>query len=192
MKLLSIALVGALVTVLVVANDRPGSKTTGSRKRISKIETLANSLPPTSYRLKTAVDGKLTPDKISDHAAYSILFGIVADRTNEVDQKRARAFLRRIELDENQIDQLIAVAEEFRDRAHPLELEGDTIRRRGHPNHLPLAKEEKTRLNELQKQRDDLTDQIAESLEFRLGKDGAAKVRRFIKDVMKRKMQIME
>jgi hypothetical protein len=52
--------------------------------------------------------------------------------------------------------------------------------------------EEKARLKELQKQRDDLTDQIAESLEYRLGKDGAAKVKPFMKDQMKRKIKIME
>jgi hypothetical protein len=192
MKLLSIALVGVLVSVLVIANNNPGSKTPDGKRPISKIERLSNSLRPTAHRLKTSIDGKLTPDKISDRVGYSVLFGIVADRTNEVDQKRARAFLKRIELDESQIDQLIAVAQEFRARANPLEIEGDGIKRRNHPNHLPLTKEDKATLKELQKQRDDLTDQIAESLEYRLGKDGAAKVKRFIKDQMKRKIKIME
>lgn len=157
-----------------------------------KVGNISKSLPATSSPLKNVVNGEKTPDKIPDQVGYSLLFAIVSGRTNDADKERARAFIRRMGLSEEEIDQLIAAAEEFRERARPLEREGDRIKGRNHPNHLPLTNHEVSRLGQLQKQRDDLTNQVAESLEHRLGKNGAGKVRRFVRSVMKRKIKIME
>jgi hypothetical protein len=99
-----------------------------------KVGSLSKSLPATSSPLKNVVNGEKTPDNIPDQVGYSLLFGIVSGRTNDADRQRARAFIRRMELSEQEIDQLIAAAEEFRERARPLELEGDRIKSRNHPN----------------------------------------------------------
>jgi hypothetical protein len=122
-----------------------------------KVGSTSKSLPATSSPLKKVVNGEKTPDKIPDQVGYSLLFAIVSGRTSDADKERARAFIRRMELSEGEIDQLIAAAEEFRERARPLEREGDSIKGRNHPNHLPLTNEEISRLGQLQKQRDDLT-----------------------------------
>jgi hypothetical protein len=182
MKSLAVVLAGTIVCGLILSTGISNGK----------VGSVSKSLHATSSPLKNVVNGEKTPDKIPDHVGYSLLFGIVSGRTNDAARERARAFIRRMELSEQEIDQLITAAEEFRERVRPLEREGGRIKGRNHPNHLPLTNEETSRLWQLQKQRDDLTNQVAESLEHRLGKNGAGKVRRFVRSVMKRKIKIME
>lgn len=190
MKSLAFVLALTIVCALIVSTGISNGKVGDSSKSLP--ETSSSLKLATSSPLKNVVNGEKTPDKVPDNVGYSLLFGIVSGRTNDADKERARAFIRRMELSEQEIDKLIAAAEEFRQSARLLELEGDRIKGRNHPNHLPLTDEEVSRLGQLQKQRDDLTNQIAESLGHRLGKNGAGKVRRFVRSVMKRKIKIME
>lgn len=137
------------------------------------------------------VDGAKHPEKIPDQVAYSLFFRVICCREDEQEKRQGRAYIKRLGLNEAEIDMLVATAEEFNQRVSVLDTQAAEIKTRHHPDHLTNpTSDEKRLLKGLQKQKEDMIDDIIASLPRRLGADGSVKVKQFIKESLKRNVKM--
>lgn len=147
---------------------------------------------------KVIVDGELTPEKIPDYEAYTILFRLIAKRETEDEKNHIRSYLRQViactdcttEIAQADIDALIAVAEEFDQRVTGLDRQATEIQNRYHPDHPPVSYGDKEYLKHLQRQKESIADEVATSLRGRLSPDGLKNLRKHVKERMKPKMRM--
>ena len=118
---------------------------------------------------ETIIDGHLNPEKIPDHEAYTILCRLIAGRETEDEKNNIRPYLRGVlgcsdcnkqkksnltaEIENADIDALIAAAATFDQRVSILDQQATEIQDRYHPTHLPLTYDDKERLKQLQRLR---------------------------------------
>jgi len=181
MKRLTLSLlVMVIVAIALVAGT--SMNITGTSK--NRVNAAARKQPADT------IDGAKNPEKIPDHVAYSLLFDLIAGRPTEAEKNRIRSYIRQMGLEGADVDALIAAAEEYYNRESVLGQQADEIKARTHPNHSPLASQEKQELKRLQKRQEGIANEIAASLQYRLSADGLAKVRQHIKERVKRKTRM--
>lgn len=148
------------------------------------------------------IDGAVTPDKISDHDAYIILFRFIARRETDEEKNRIKSYLsqalgcNRCEgpnaSEQADVETLIAAAAEFDQQATILDMQAGVVLERYHPDHRPMTSEDKTFLTQLQRQKEELAKSIAASLKSRLSSEGWKNLNKHIKERMKKKMKIFK
>lgn len=158
------------------------------------------------------IDGSQTPERIPDHAAFSVVFRLIADRKTDAEKRSIRAYINQLGLgeqkcdaagadakaaakdrgqtgDESEIDAMIAVAEQYRQQVSVLDRQAKAIKdsTRGVPTAASLAK-----LTELKRQKEALVLSTVEGLERRLGPDATARLRRYINGRVKRHIKFKD
>jgi hypothetical protein len=85
---------------------------------------------------------------------------------------------------------LISTSDEYMLRVGVMDNQANSIMMRYHPAHPPLSSEDKNQLQELNKQRKSIVNDVVASLKHRLSKDGSVRLRQHIDDRVKRKTKI--
>lgn len=178
--LVGISIIASKGTTTMVAVDRANSA--------NKAPVTIEQQPVDELEM---IDGAKNPEKISDQVAYSLFFRVICCRHDDEEKRQGRAYLRRLGLDEMEIETLIAAGEEFDQRVGVLDIQAAEIQMRYHPDHLIVpTPDERKQLKQLQKQKERITDEMVASLPTRLGAEGYAKVRQFVRETMKRKVKM--
>jgi len=162
-------------------------------------------MSPFAQPERTTIDGKLKPEKIPDHIAYSALFRLIAKRDTEAEKQRGRAYIRQAlgctacsnqskpdksrESEEADIDALIAAAEDFNQQVSILDSRAVNIQARYHPEHAPLSPEDQKQLKLLKNEKKAIVTSIIDSLPRRLTAEGFLSLKRHIKDHMKHRIK---
>jgi len=192
--LLIVAVAGGSVAVADSTPDIPG-----------KAAAAADRPPQRPADEPGVINGANNPELIPDHVAYSILFRLVSNDQSQEGRKRIRSYVRLMGLGdqaahscsgelqpvdpgkERDVDAFIAAADEFRRRVSALDQQAADIKKRHWPDldGAPMA-----RLTRLQQQKERLIAEIVASLPNRLSADGAARVRAYVGERMKRRIKM--
>ncbi len=147
------------------------------------------------------IDGAVNPEMIPDRVAYATLFALIAGRRTEAEAGRARAYVRQMGLEGEDVEALIAAAEEFRQQAGVVDRRASGLRSRYfykavdgnyYRNGAPVTVEDRERWKQLREQREVITADTAASLRRRLSGTGWAGVRRYVVGHMKRGIRMTE
>lgn len=134
-----------------------------------------------------SISGRKNPELIPDNVAYSTLFRMISNRRTEEEKYAIRAYLRQVVglgrqcekchqpagTEDEDIDALLAAAEEFYQRVNVLDQQATALKDRNWPNPGPAALAE---LNELQKRQESLIGDAVASLPRRLSARGLQRV----------------
>ncbi|MCP9493878.1 MAG: hypothetical protein MSG64_05400 [Pyrinomonadaceae bacterium MAG19_C2-C3] len=171
----------------------------------SSNEPVTNTPIATSFVKEKAdppgtIDGSKEPHKIPDHVPYLVLFRLIAYRPNEVEKDKMLDYLdQHVDLkkskcktcpkteEDNDVDALLAAADEFKQRISVLDNQANAIKDQHWPDPSP---EVMAQLTTLQQQKEALVMEIANSLQYRLSTKGKEKVSKHVKENMKRKMKL--
>jgi len=177
---LFLAITIGIATAIVITANLWGGKSATTKAFQQK--AARQDLPGT-------IDGAANPSAISDRVAYQMLFYSLYVRPRAGLEKRRAlaAAASNNELNDTEIDALLAAAEEFQSRVSVLDRKAAEIKDRHWPN--PSA-EVMAQLTELQRRKEAIIDEIIDSLPNRLGADGAAKLHNHVNDRVKRKIKI--
>ncbi len=117
------------------------------------------------------INGSQHPELISDRAAYTILFLVLANRSTTEEQIKARAYLSRFDpaLSEADIVQLLSAADEYQKRVSVFNKEAKLIKDMSWPNPDPGVF---VSLQQLQAQKNALVDEVRKSLYLRISASG--------------------
>jgi acetylornithine deacetylase/succinyl-diaminopimelate desuccinylase-like protein len=161
--------------------------------------TITKQQPKPNVDPVGTINGAVNPEQIPDHVAYSLLFNLIAGRQTEAEQNRIRAYIRQVGLGGADVDTLITTAEEFRQRVSILDKQAAAIKDRHffkdadgkyQPNGSTATSEERTQLQQLQRQRESIVADIVASLQQRLSADGFAKARQHVNERVKHRIKI--
>lgn len=113
------------------------------------------------------INGLQHPELISDRAAYTVLFLVLADRNTSEEMAKVRAYLSRFDptLSETDTLGLVSAANEYHQRVSVFDREAKIIKDRHWPTPEPAVF---VRLRELQAKKDALVDAMALSLQSRV------------------------
>lgn len=133
------------------------------------------------------IDGSIHPELISDRAAYSVLFRLIANRKTPQEISHIRAYIRQIGFGDADVNGLVAAAEEFHQRVSPLDAQAKQIKAANPGIATPELKGELLRL---QHQKDAIVDQLVVTLPQRLTPDARGRLRDHLSERVKRHMKI--
>ena len=178
-------LVALAISIIVIAAAR-SSKTIG----VTEAKVPVSITPPQPTGV---IDGAVTPEKIPDHVAYSLVFQLIAERQTEAAKGRIKSYIREMGLAGSDVDALITTAEEFSRRVSVLNEQAAKINVRSRSNLIlpSLNAGEVIQLKQLEKQRELIVTEIAASLPHRLSVAGFANLRQHINERVKRKTRIL-
>lgn len=140
------------------------------------------------------VNGKDNPDLIPDRVAYSLIFRLISEHQGEAEKAHIRAYVRHLGLgkqackkcsassDEADVDALIAVANEFKQRVGTLDGQAKELRSR-HRETLPSAV--KGQLAQLQRRKDAVVVEMIAVLPKRLSANGLRNLRGRVRERVK-------
>lgn len=200
MRKLTVLLI--LATIGIVGIAAGISKNTANA---SKTAARTTKQQPTKTTVDPAgtINGALTPEKISDHVAYSLLFDLIAGRQTEAEKNRIRSYIRQVGLGKQSckncsstgvgdadIDTLIVAAEEYRQQISVLDAQAAAINIRSHTSRAPLSISQVAQLKQLESRREAIVNNIAASLADRLSVEGTAKLRQIVSERVKRNTKI--
>ncbi len=160
-------ILAAIIAVTSIVIGKPRSVADSSRQ----ISANAN--------LASIIDGAVNKGQIPDIAAYTAFLRFIAYQ-NPANQSVARGYLKFNGLGETDIDATLKAADEFRQRVQAIDSEMQQIT----PSTVG-------KINQLQKQLDDLVQEIANSFTTRLSTQGQEKMNHLVKDRIKSKMKII-
>jgi ABC-type amino acid transport substrate-binding protein len=183
MRKLTVLLIFLAVTVATLAAGTSKS-TTKTAKAVSgsapshQAESSVSDSPDT-------IDGAKHPELIPDDVAYALFFRFLSDRQTKEEKKSMRAYFNQSVLDGVDVDSLLAVGEEFKQKAAVIDAQAQAFRERNpmQPN------EQATAL--FREQYKTITLQLAASLPVRIGAVGAQQVRLHINERVKHHMKIV-
>jgi hypothetical protein len=196
-KRISVALLLITAAIIVAGSNITGAPSMMAEKSstTSVIDTKPQDDPPGT------ITGAINPELIPDHVAYNLLFRLLSNRRTDVERGRIRAYIRQMAIgipccnqdpslgtDEADIDALIAAAEEFRRRLGVLDSQANEIRKteKGNP-----GDEARVRLKQLQKQKEQIVDEIVASLRMQVSKTGMARIESHIRERVKRRVKFI-
>jgi len=134
------------------------------------------------------IDGKVNPELIPDHIAYTMVFRTIALRQGtDFEKSRSRAWAKSVGLDDAVADKLLAAATEFHARVSVLDNQVKEIKDRSWPN--PSA-QVMAQLTVLQNQKEAIVAEMVSSLPTQLGIEGAQKLQNYVINDVKRKVKI--
>lgn len=195
-KLLTILLAAAVVGVAISSSPTFGAR---GGAEAAAAAPAAPVLNPGLRAPEVLIDGSKNPEKISDHAAYSLLLRFLSGRKTDEEKRRARSYLKMVfscsdckdqaalESHEAEIDAVLAAAGEFEKRVADIDFQAKAIKDRAGAQ---VRDDDKIKLSGLQKRKEALVDEVTASLHGRLGQKGSQKLRGFVKEHMKPKMKI--
>jgi hypothetical protein len=208
-KLLAVLLLAATLSTIGIssatsikvnenARDLPAA-TAADVSTVPTTHVSTTATNPAPQIPEEVIDGSKNPEKISDRAAYSLLFRFLSGRKTDEEKQRARSYLKMVfgcsdcegqaarENHDAKIDAVMAAASEFEKRVELLDFRAKATKDLAGAQ---LRKEDKIKLSKLQKQKEVLVDEISASLPKRLGEQGMQKMRQFVKEHMKPKIKI--
>ena len=146
------------------------------------------------------VNGATSPDMIPDRVAYSLVFRLISSQHGDEARQRIRSYVRQLGLgkktcetstlpgsDESDIEAFLAAADEYGQRVGILDRQVKEIKDRNWPNPSPQVM---LQLEQLQKRKEAIADEIINSLSRRISKDGLMAVRTSIGDRVKHRVKI--
>lgn len=190
MRRLTILLILITLGVFGLAANKPAKSTSEVRTALKDGE---QPIGP--------IDGAENPELIPDHVAYSLLFRLISRHHTPAENKSTRAYVRGMGLGkqnckdcqsigagDEDINTLIAVADEFERRVGALDIQASELRERGGSQPPP---EIRNQLMGLQKQHEALVAETIASLPTRLSPEAMERVAKHVSERMKRKMKIV-
>lgn len=193
LKLLAVLLVAACVAAAGVST---ANSTSVSENKAAPAESAPKVRAALPQDPEGTIDGAKNPEKISDRAAYSLLFRFLSGRKTEAEKNRARAYVRMVlrgagcvapgASEEAHIDSILAAAEDFNRRVSVMDRQAKEVK----GNRFDRSPEKLSKLKGLQKQKDALVMEVVATLPGRLGPEVAEKLRGHMNSVFKRKMKI--
>lgn len=148
------------------------------------------------------IHGANNPELIPDHIAYSAIFRLLSNRHTDDELMKARAYVKQMGLgkhncktcpaeldtDESDVDAVLAAAEEFYERISVLDRQVAEIKNRTWPNPTAATM---AQLASLQQQREGIAAQVAASLGSRLTPKGMLRVRKYINEHVKQRVNLI-
>lgn len=197
-KLLTISL-GIVIPCVVVFSiisfnllSNTSAKTVGENSQ---------TIVPTEKISFNATDNPTNPNDIPDRLAYTLFFRFLANPTQENENlRRVRSYLGQKGLsrrngencparptDEADINALLTIATRFQQRVGILDQRAAQLRRQNRINPNAAVA---TQLAQLQRQKETIVDEIISSLPGLLGNDAANELQRFVRDHVKKQIQL--
>jgi hypothetical protein len=133
------------------------------------------------------IDGAKNPELISDIAAYSVVFRLLANRQTEDEKSRAKSYLTYAGLEGADIEAFLTVSSKFQERVAILDSQVKNIKDHNWPN---PSVEIMTRLSQLQQEKEALVAEVTASLPSRLSVGGLDKMRLHINRTVKPRMKV--
>lgn len=160
-------LIGCVFAAVVSLPKKEGLKVEAKRipaqARLSQQEVVPD--PPGT------IEGRRNPELISDRAAYTVLFLVLANRKTPQEAASARAYLTRFDagLSDSDLASLISAATEYRQRVSVFDGQVKVIKDSNWPRPSPAVF---VKLRGLQAAKEALIQEIASSLRHRLSSHG--------------------
>jgi len=174
-----------LVTILIIAVGLAAVGIGAGKPKNTTTKTTQNASAKQDH--PGTIDGKVNPELIPDHIAYTLVFRTIALHQNtDFEKRRSRAWAKSVGLDDAGADKLLAAANEFHMRVSVLDNQVKEIKNRSWPN--PGA-QVMAQLTDLQEKKEAIVAEIVSSLPTRLGSEWAGKLHNHINSDVKRKMK---
>lgn len=169
-----------------------GSNITGaSNVRVEKAATASANIKQQDDPPGT-ISGAVKPELIPDRVAYNLLFRLISNRPTDEERERIRAYIRQMSIgkpccnqdpslgtDEADIDALFSAAEEFRRQLSVLDSRAKDIRKTEKEN---PSEEAKGQLKLLQKQKEQMVDEVVVSLQRQVSKTGMERIESHVRE----------
>lgn len=172
-------------------DGRAAKETVKRTHQLDPVSALPNSSKPALTNPLGVVDGAKNPELIPDHAAYMMIFRLIASATTEKDRNRIKNYIRELgpgrdSSTDADVDALMTVAQEFQNEVGVLDEQVQQIKDRYWPNPSP---EVMAKLDQLQNQFDLILQEKIALLGQRLTAGGFNQLQHQVKERVKRKMK---
>lgn len=158
--------------------------------------------PAPAQKGRVIVNGAERPDLIPDHAAYAMIFRVIADRGEEAQRRSIRSYINQLGLGSEacrncpdgarrgddggadpEVESLIGAAEHYHREVTLLDQQAKAIKDATWQNPTPEAR---AALADLQRRKIELVNSVVASLDGQLGADASARLRRAVNERVKR------
>lgn len=193
MKIKSILFVLLTLLIFVVAIKLVNSSVDATTEGIKAEEVNHSDAKPEGKETQLiTVSGENNPALISDRVAYTMVFRLLSSHKNLAELTRLRGFVKQNLgiTDNNEIEALFRLADDFKQRTMPIDSQISFIKQRYHPNHLLLSNDDQQQLNKLKKDKEKIVDDLAAEMPRRMGQNGNNKFYHGIQEHVKQKIRI--
>ena len=184
MRIVVVSLLALAVGIGMVGVGKSGGGPEASSARAANPPPPPGAPPEMPHDRPGTINGAVNPELIADHVAFLVIFRMVADRKTAEEKSRIRPYIRRllgikcpscgppdestgrtVEMDEADIDAVVAAAEEFHREVSVLDKKVEEIKWRSWPDPGASAMGQ---LKRLQAQKEAIALRCAASLRSRL------------------------
>ncbi|HET6892419.1 MAG TPA: hypothetical protein VFH31_15055 [Pyrinomonadaceae bacterium] len=137
------------------------------------------------------IDGSVSPEKIPDRIAYSLMLRLISSGRNESEKRHLKSYVARIGLTSDVDAQaLFSAAEEYQRRVNSLDARVKAIKEQEKRDQATRSPQTQRLLEQVQSEYDVITDEIVNSFSARLSKDGQATLQRFMDHKFKKNVKL--
>ena len=154
MKIKSILFVFLMLAALVTASKFIINSVDVTAKTVETSKVNQSVTTPTNHETQFAtVNSGQNSELIPDRIAYLMVFRLLSSYKNEAERNRLRGYVQQNLgiTDNNEIEAVFRLADDFKQRTTPLDNQINAIKDRYHPTHSPFNNDEQNRLENLEK-----------------------------------------
>ncbi len=197
MKVKFILLVFLLLSVVVVLATSKilNSPVDVSAKTVETAETNHTDTEPSNNLSKfTSVRSEQNSELIPDRVAYMMVFRLLSSHKNDAERKRLRGYVQQNLgiTDENEIEAVFQLADDFKQRTLPVDNQINSIKERYHPTHSAFSNDDRKKLEKLKKDKEKIVDDLVTDIPRRLSENGKLKLHQNLQEHVKQKIKIRD
>ncbi len=152
---------------------------------------LKSANPETQFATTT---GGQNPELIPDRVAYMLVFRLLSSHKNDAERKRLRGYVQQNLgiTDNNEIEAVFELANDFKQRTLPIDNQINSIKERYHPTHSSFNNDDRKKLEKLKKDKDKIVDDLVADIPRRLNQNSKDKLNRNLQERVKQKIKIRD
>lgn len=183
------------VVVVLATSKILNSPVDVSAKTVETAETNRTDKKLSSNLAKFAtVDSEQNSELIPDRVAYMMVFRLLSSHKNDAERKRLRGYVQQNLgiIDDNEIEAVFRLADDFKQRTLPVDNQINSIKDRYHPTHSPFSNDDRKKLEKLKKDKEKIVDDLVADIPRRLSASGKEKLHRNLQERVKQKIKIRD
>jgi hypothetical protein len=195
MKIKSILFVFLMLVALVTASKFIINSVDVTAKTVETSKVNQSVTTPTNHETQfAAVNSGQNSELIPDRIAYLMVFRLLSSYKNEAERNRLRGYVQQNLgiTDNNEIEAVFRLADDFKQRTIPLDNQINAIKDRYHPTHSPFNNDDRKKLEKLKKDKEKIVDDLIRDLPNRLSANGKDKLHRNIQEKVKQKIKMQD
>ncbi len=193
MKVKSILFTFLILVALVVAGKLIINSVDATTKIIKAGEVNESFITPANHETQSATAiRENNPELISDRVAYTMVFRLLSSHKNDAERKRLRGYVQQNLgiTDNNEIEVIFRLANDFKQRTIPVDDQVKLIKERYHPSHSSYSNDDQKQLEKLKKEKEKIVNDLIADIPRRLSADAKDKLHRSIQERVKQKIKI--